>query len=262
MAGKYMAFIWASFKFNLKTAMEYRLSFLVQLMGMFLNDVFWMVFWYIFFLKTNEIRGWNFQDVLLLYSAVALAFGISYGLFANHNKLSQIIEEGGLDFYLTLPKDPLLSIIIGRISVPALGDIVFAMFIFFITQSFTPVRLILFIISGILSGLILLNFSIIINSMTFFTGRNSGLSAFILESLLCCSMYPIDIFRGFVKLLLFTLLPAAFISYVPVCIIKELNWNKIALLLIITVLFTCISRFTFYYGLKRYTSGNLITARL
>jgi len=51
MAVKYLEFILTSFKMNLKTAMEYRLSFLGQALGMVINDIFWLIFWYIFFTK-------------------------------------------------------------------------------------------------------------------------------------------------------------------------------------------------------------------
>ena len=52
MAGKSLfRFIWEYFKVNLQSAMEYRVSFIMQVVFMFLNDVIWIIFWMIFFNK-------------------------------------------------------------------------------------------------------------------------------------------------------------------------------------------------------------------
>jgi len=44
-----LKFLLALWKANLIAAMEYRVSFLTQVIGMILNDGFYFVFWIIFF---------------------------------------------------------------------------------------------------------------------------------------------------------------------------------------------------------------------
>jgi len=262
MLFKQLDFIYTCFKLNFKTAMEYRLSFLGQMGAMIINDLFWILFWYIFFGKISAVRGWEFKDVLLLFSMSAFAFGVSSGIFANRREIARLIEEGGLDFYLTLPKDPLLHILLGRISISSLGDLVFAFGLVIAVKGLAPLFLLRFIGAGILAGIILTAFSVTVHSFTFFTGRGTGFANFMIETILCFSMYPLKIFEGFAKILLFTVIPAAFISTIPVSMVTDFTWKKFLIMTGIAILSVVISRMVFFYGLKRYTSGNLITARL
>jgi len=262
MAVKYLEFILTSFKMNLKTAMEYRLSFLGQALGMVINDVFWLIFWYIFFTKIKDVKGWEFNDVILLFAMTAFSFGLSFGLFANSSNISTLIEEGGLDFYLVLPKDPLLNILLGRFSMSAIGDLLFGLIILFMVEGFRIEALSKFILAGTFAGLILCSFSVTVHSLTFFIKRGTGFAKLMVEAIVCFSTYPITLFEGMAKIALFTLLPAAFISAVPVSIVKDFTWEKVFIMAGVTLAAIIISRFVFYTGLRRYTSGNLITARL
>ncbi|MEQ8186440.1 MAG: ABC-2 family transporter protein [Candidatus Eremiobacterota bacterium] len=259
---KQLDFIYTCFKLNFKTALEYRLSFLGQMFAMVINDIFWIIFWYIFFGKISAVRGWEFKDVLMLFGMSAFAFGISSGLFANRREIARLIEEGGLDFYLTLPKDPLLHILLGKISISSLGDLVFSIALVIAVKGLAPLFLLRFILAGILAGIILTAFSVTVHSFTFFTGRGSGFANFMIETILCFSMYPLKIFDGIAKILLFTVIPAAFISTIPVSIVKDFTWEKFFILAGVAIVSVVISRMVFFYGLKRYTSGNLISARL
>lgn len=238
------------------------MSFLGQMFAMVINDIFWIIFWYIFFGKVSTVKGWEFKDVLLLFAMSAFAFGISSGLFANRREIARLIEEGGLDFYLTLPKDPLLNILLGKISMSSLGDILFGTGIVIVLKGFDPLSLLLFTLAGILAAIILTCFSVTVHSFTFFTGRGSGFANLMIETILCFSMYPLKIFDGMAKILLFTVIPAAFISTIPVSIVKDFTWEKFFILAGVAIVSVVISRMVFFYGLKRYTSGNLISARL
>jgi len=262
MLFKQLDFIYTCFKLNFKTAMEYRLSFLGQMGAMIINDLFWILFWYIFFGKISAVKGWEFKDVLLLFAMSAFAFGVSSGIFANRREIARLIEEGGLDFYLVLPKDPLLNILLGRFSMSAMGDLLFGLIILFMVEGFRIESLIKFILAGTFAGLILCSFSVTVHSLTFFIKRGTGFAKLMIEAIVCFSTYPITLFEGMAKIALFTLLPAAFISAIPVSIVKDFTWEKVFIMAGVTLGAILISRFVFYTGLRRYTSGNLISARL
>ena len=48
------------------------------------------------------------------------------GFFGNVNQLARIIAQGELDYYLALPKNVLLHVLVSRMDLPALGDILFS----------------------------------------------------------------------------------------------------------------------------------------
>ncbi len=76
-------FLGALWKANLLAAMEYRTSFVLQIVGMALNNAVFMLFWVIFFERFENIGGWGLADLVLLYVVVAMAFGVGVTLFGD-----------------------------------------------------------------------------------------------------------------------------------------------------------------------------------
>ena len=74
---KELKFIIHLIKLNLAGAMEYRASFLMQAIGMFLNNGIYFVFWIIFFDKFGEIKGYEIDQIFLLFSIITLGFGMA-----------------------------------------------------------------------------------------------------------------------------------------------------------------------------------------
>jgi ABC-type uncharacterized transport system permease subunit len=90
---------------NLASAMEYRASFISQIAGMFLNNGIYFVFWLIFFDKFGTVRGYQIDDIYLLFAIVALGYGLAYMFAANTGpNLAYLIAQGRLDYYLVLPR--------------------------------------------------------------------------------------------------------------------------------------------------------------
>ncbi|MEE9279839.1 MAG: hypothetical protein V3V67_06655 [Myxococcota bacterium] len=58
------------------------------------------------------------------------------------------------------------------------------------------------------------------------------------------------------KLLLFTLIPAGFIGYLPVELLQEFRWTGLAATLGGAVFYVGLALFVFERGLRRYESGN------
>lgn len=54
-----LKFLFAVWKANLQSAMEYRASFLSQMIGMMVNNAIYFLIWVIFFDRFKEVRGWG-----------------------------------------------------------------------------------------------------------------------------------------------------------------------------------------------------------
>ena len=52
-----LIFLMALWKANLLAAMEYRVAFISQVVGMMLNNAIYFIFWIIFFDRFQEIQG-------------------------------------------------------------------------------------------------------------------------------------------------------------------------------------------------------------
>jgi ABC-2 type transport system permease protein len=252
----------AHFTLNLQAAMEYRASFISQILGMMLNDAIWIFFWYVFFAKFKIIKGWEFGDVLMLWAVLTVSYGIATGIFGNALRLSHVIAEGGLDFFLGLPRDVLLSVLVARVNTSALGDLLFGLILFVLSGKATFGSGILFLFVSVMAASVMVSWFVIVNSLAFFIGSAENLSMQMLNALLTFATYPFTIYSLPVRFLLFTLIPAAFIGYLPVMILKDANFWFLIALAAFAILLGMAARFVFSWGLRRYESGNLVLVRM
>ena len=246
---------------NLASAAAYRASFLGQVFFMFLNNTFFLAFWWLFFKRFQSLGQWQLHDLLALYGMAAFAFGLSAVLFGNAVRLSSFIVNGTLDAYLALPRDPLLHIIMSRMSPAAMGDMFFGIILVFFFTPTSWTKLPLFILLGVLGAIVFVSFAIVAHSLSFFFGSAEGVGRLLHEAVLTFSLYPESIFSGWVHTLLYTVFPAAFMSHVPVKLLQELSWSTLFSLIVVTGLWALAAWSFFRYGLRRYESGNLIAPK-
>jgi ABC-2 type transport system permease protein len=71
----------------------------------------------------------------------------------------------------------------------------------------------------------------------------------------------VEIFPGAIQWLLYTLIPAAFVGSLPAGLLSDFSWGRLAVLVAFTTGLVLGARVVFYWGLRRYTSGNLVTVR-
>ena len=62
--------------------------------------------------------------------------------------------------------------------------------------------------------------------------------------------------------MLFTLIPVGISTYIPVWVLSEFNIYLFIVVIIVTILFVSLGFIVFYKGLKRYSSSNLMVARI
>ena len=76
------------------------------------------------------------------------------------------------------------------------------------------------------------------------------------------STYPDGIFKGIVRLLLYTLIPVGFVVYMPLHIILHFNLWNILMTTGFTAFIIFLAFIIFYKGLRRYSSSSLMSARI
>jgi ABC-2 type transport system permease protein len=243
---------------NLQAAMEYRTAFIVQIITMVANDGLWLFFWWTYFRAFPLVNGWQSSNIIVIWAVAACGFGIGMGVFGNASKLAALIMNGGLDAYLGMPRNVLLHVCVTASDPSAWGDIVFAVGAFVLLLHPDLLHIALFLFLSILGALILVSFLVIFGSLAFFLGNTEGLSQQMLGALTTFSTYPMNIFNGVVRIFLFTIIPAGFISFVPLQLLQHFSWQLFAGMIGFTLLFVSIAVGMFELGLRRYESGNLL----
>jgi ABC-2 type transport system permease protein len=243
---------------NLQAAMEYRTAFIVQIITMIANDGLWLFFWWTYFRQFPLVNGWQSSNIIVIWAVAACGFGIGMAVFGNTSKLAALIMNGGLDAYLGMPRNVLLHVCITASDPSSWGDIVFAVGAFVLLLHPDLLHFALFLLLSMMGALIFVAFLVIFGSLAFFLGNTEGLSQQMLGALTTFSTYPMNIFNGVVRILLFTIVPAGFISFVPLQLLQHFSWPLFGAMIGFTALFVGLAVTMFQLGLRRYESGNLL----
>ena len=259
-----LAFLKELMVMNLSSAMEYRASFITQIVGMFINNGIYFIFWLIFFDEFGgAVAGYVVEDIYLLFAIVTLGFALAHMFTANTgSNLAYLIAQGRLDYYLVLPRNLLTHVIFSRMSVSTIGDLTFGVTAYLFTGRFHPVEIGLFLVAAVLSAVVMSGFAVIAGSLAFFMGNVQQMSTQAMNAVLTFSLYPNSLFSGPARFVLFTLIPAGFIGAVPVEIVKERSLVLLLGLMGAAVIIWVVAAVVFYVGLRRYESGSAINVNI
>ena len=252
----------AVWKANLQSVMEYRVSFLSQAIGMILNDGIYFLIWVIFFDRFKTVRGWGLSDMFVTYGIVASAFGLTSLLFGNTFNLGEIITKGRLDYYLSLPRPVLLHAVASRSVAGGFGDFTYGFLSFIASGVFTWDGLLRFIVAILLAAGVFIAFLLIIQSLAFWIGSTSYVSALALNAMVTFAIYPITLFDPTAQLILYTMIPAALMGAVPASFVRSFGWNTLGGMALGAAAFLTLSVVFFYTGLRRYESGSAMQVEI
>lgn len=231
-----------------------RRGFWTQVAVMLANNLVWIVFWVVFFRQVGSVRGWDSTDVFVLLSVLTTAGGIVLGFCYNVIALGRMAATGELDAVLALPVRPLPYLLARRVNPVHLGDIIFGVILFAGFCDPTPARTAIFLFGVGCAVLVLTGFLVVMGSLSFFLGRNeSGELGF--HAMILFAAYPVDIFAGVTRTLLYTAVPAGFMTAVPVRLVESFDVRWAAATLAVGVGLMALGWVTFERGLRRYTSG-------
>ncbi len=249
-------------KNNLLTEMEYRFSFFSKAIGMMLNDVGLILVWVIFFNHFKSLNGWQLSDTIMLFGISMVNLAIVQLIAGGTEELTRTINRGELDYYMTLPKSILWQATTSKLMVSAIGDIAFGIFIFLFFGHPNLERILVFSLVALISAGIIYNFLVCIQSIGFFVGNfEEGADRFF-HAMLGLTLYPENSFYGLLKTLTFTILPAFFVVWLPLSLVKEFQWYLLGGLILFWLGTLFLAIWTFNRGLKRYESGNLINLKM
>lgn len=257
-----LTFLVALWRANLQSAMEYRVSFLTQVLGMMLNNALYFLFWVLFFARFKEVRGWGVDDMVLLFGIVATCFGLGTYLFGNVLNLAEVIAEGRLDYYLSLPRPVLLHALASRSHVSGLGDVCYGLLTFLIFGQVSPDSLARFALAVACGAAVFVAFLVSVHSLAFWIGGASQLGHQALSALVTFATYPLSLFDGAARLVLLTLVPAALIGTLPARLVRGFSWADLLALAGGAAVFLALALLVFSRGLRRYESGSAINVQL
>lgn len=250
-----------SIKYATMREMLNKTTFLVNIIFMIINNASFIIQWIILYSLKNDVGGYTFKQVLLLWGIAASVYGLSHFAFQNAFSLSDTITNGKLDAYLVQPKSVLISVITSKIEASAIGDMIYGLIMLFISGVTIP-KVLLFILFTICGGTIITAFAIINASLSFWFSKSDMIADTANRLIICFDTYPEGIFKGLAKIMLFTIIPVGFMSYFPVRVMTQFDLNLTLSVMFMTVLSAFLAFWMFYKGLKKYSSSNLMLGKI
>lgn len=250
-----------SVKYNIMREMTNRATFLTNVVFMILNNAAFIIQWVLLFHLKQSIGGYSMKDIMVVWGFAASTYGLSHIFFQRAYDLPNLIMNGKLDSFLVQPKNVLLSAITSSTNSSAIGDLIYG-YLILIIFNFSIPNLFLYTFLSILGAFIMTAFIVLAGSISFWIIKGDMLVDNLNNIMLFFSTYPDSIFKGIVRFILYIIVPTGFIIFLPTKIILHFNLYYLLLVIGFTIFIIFLAFFVFYRGLKRYSSSNLMIARM
>lgn len=254
-------FLGAIIGINIKSALALRGSFLLQAGFMLINNAVFFTVWLLLFQRYPEIKGWHLQDLMTLQAVVLAAYSMVMFFFGGVRHIAAGVMNGDIDIYLTKPRSVLLQLLTSHSNSSAVGDFATFLGMIFLSHRLTLGTLPIWFVGIFCATVIYLAANVLFQCLAFWLKDADGIVRILFEYLISFATFPQTVYTGFLKVVMFTILPAGFIGLLPVELLKDFQWIDFVLLLLATVTFSIAAIFTFKRGLRRYESGNLVGFR-
>lgn len=243
-------------KNNLKVAFVSKLDAFMNIFFMLANNLAFTFMWWVLFSMKGIINGWKLEHILLMHAFNNFGFSF-FALFARGvEKLPEYIENGSLDSYITTPRNSLFMIATSESTFANWGDLITAIVLLIFSGFTSPSEIALFIFLGLICAITFIAFRLLLSSLSFFKENLDRFGNNMYMSFLIFSSQPGSVFLGWYKFIYLTIIPAGFVSLVPVEILSNFSWKWLGLMIIFNICLCLIAYFTFCQGLKKYSSGN------
>lgn len=205
---------------QVRSQLQYRVSFALELVGMFLFAFVDLVAILVIFHNVPQLAGWSLAEVAFLYATAMLAFAFTDMVIGHLDLFPQSIRDGTFDLLLVRPRGTLLQVIASDFHVRRVGKaiqaaVVLAYALVTLDVDWTIGRaamLPLMVVSGcvIYGAVWVAAICIVFWSVE---GRETA-NAFTYGSSFL-AQYPINVYGAWLRRFFAFVVPAAFVTYFP-----------------------------------------------
>ncbi len=246
-------------KVSLKEILIYRIDCIVGIFSQLIVQLVSLIFIFVVFQNTENIAGWNFKQILLLFGVTRIPIGIAgYCFDALYDIGPKYIRNGDFDKILLRPVHPLISIIGASREFVSIADFALGLgiTICMLIQLSIPVTALLIIkiiFFSIVGALIIGAINTIFSISSFWTYRSNEV-IWSFYRMYTFTEYPITIYNKFIRILITVILPFAFVSYYPTMAYLGVNTYMIYISPFVAVILWIIAVKLWNLALNKYRS--------
>ena len=251
---------------QLRSQTQYKLNLVIDI-GTYFFVTFAEFFGVILvFSPFPSLLGWHLGEVMLLYSVMSLAFGLSELVGAGIDNFVETIRRGEFDRVMLRPVSAFIQVIGSDFRLRRLGRISEGLLIFFVALHFLPgLRLtpdkIAALLIGIGSGgVIFVSVLLLGATMCFWTVETTEVTNILTYGGREMLSYPIIIYNQVLQRIFLFVVPLAFASYIPTCYVLGrslpfgLPSNIVFFSPLVAITFALISGAIWRFGVRHYQS--------
>ncbi|NLK94572.1 MAG: multidrug ABC transporter permease [Clostridiales bacterium] len=246
----------------IKSLMEYRVDFVLGLIGFILVQMAGVVFIQLIFNSIPSLQGWSFYEILFIYGIAQIPRGIDH-VFTDYLWIFswKTIAKGEFDRYLLRPINPLFQVISESFQPDGFGEIIIGTVLviyssFHLGISFGIIQILSFIVIMISATIIYTSIKLATTSIAFWV-KFSQSYIFMAYSISGFAKYPIGIFPKGVKIVLIGIIPFAFTGYYPGAYLlgRESFFMGVVMTAIISIIAFIVAYNIWLKGIKVYESA-------
>lgn len=204
----------------MKTVMQSKVDFFIGLGGFLISQAAGLAFLYLVFQQIPTMKEWTLEQLLFIYGFAQIPRGIDHLLTDNLWMVGwQMVIQGTFDKYMLRPMNLFFQIVCEKIQFDAVGELLIG--ILFVGRAVakgvvqvTPLKVLFFFISMIAGSVIYTSVKLVLASIAFWVKDSSPIMTTAYD-VADFAKYPVEIYAKPIQIVLMTILPFAFVAYIP-----------------------------------------------
>ena len=248
------------FAINIKSQMQYKLSFLFLTIGLCFVSFSTFFGVYFMFARFNAVDGFTYQQALLCFSAMLMAFSLTEIFGRGFDLFPRMLGNGEFDRALVRPRNVIFQVLASRMEFNRLGRLVqaIAVFCYAIPNCgvvWTAAKAAVLCLMVACGSVVFFSLFLMYAAFSFFTIEGLEFMNILTDGGREFGRYPFSIYGKWVLRFLTFIVPLALFQYYPLLYLLGFEsgaFYSLAPLLGVVFILPCLA--FFYYGVRRYKS--------
>jgi ABC-2 type transport system permease protein len=205
---------------------QYRTSFVLYTLASAMFTLVEFVAVVVYFHNVDQLAGWSLRETAVLYGMAGTSFALGDAFTSQVERVSTHVQAGTFDRFLLRPVSPYLLLVADEFAFRRLGKLAQALVVLVVAVVVVPVDWTVvdaaMVVASIASGTVIFAaIWCITSSLAFWTVETQEVASSFTYGGNYATQYPADIFTGWIRRLLLTAVPLAFVAYLPLAWILD-----------------------------------------
>ena len=246
---------------NLKSQMQYKISFILMIIGRLFIITCEILMIFFLFDRYNSVQGFTVEDILICASAIIMAFSIAECFARGLDTFSSVVRNGEFDRIMVRPRNEMFLIISGKMDFTRLGFLISGVTVLFYAVytgnvDWTADKIFTFAMMIIAGIIIFSSLFLIYAGFCFFTLEGLEFMNIFIYGGRTFGQYPFVIYGNYLLRFFTFVIPLALFQYYPLLYVLGKTDNQFYMFTPFLAMLFVIPAYGFWrFGVKRYKSN-------